>query len=61
MKKRAARGAASASRAQLFFASRSISGHFRPWHAGLEQKLPPSLPHLIGPWHIAHELSIFER
>ena len=46
---------------QPLVASRFISGHFLPWQAGLEQKLPPSLPHLIGPWHIVHELSIFDR
>ena len=28
---------------QPFFASRSSSGHLRPWQAGLEQKLPPSV------------------
>ena len=41
------------------FASRLISGHLRPWHAGLAQKFPPSVPHLSGPWHIAHDGSIF--
>src|SRR5512143_195165 len=55
------RGAAAGAPLQPRFASRSISGHLRPWHAGFAQKLPPSVPHLIGPWHIAHELSTCER
>ena len=42
-------------------ALRLIAGQLRPWHAGFEQKLPPSRPNSSLPWHIVHESSSESR